>query len=106
MEKPLLRWGILGCANIARKNWKAIWNSSNGRITAVASRDLDRSRRFIQECQADAPFGPAPRPVGRYEELLAANDVDAVYIPLPSAGPGSYEPPRPGNTLSAKSPAP
>jgi len=84
MDKPLLRWGILGCANIARKNWKAIWNSSNGRITAVASRDLDRSRQFIQECQAEAPFEPAPRAVGSYEELLAAEDVDAVYVPLPT----------------------
>jgi predicted dehydrogenase len=90
MDKPLLRWGILGCANIARKNWKAIWNSRNGRITAVASRDLNRSRRFIQECQAHAPFEPAPRALGSYEELLAAKDVDAVYIPLPTAIRGTW----------------
>jgi hypothetical protein len=35
MNKPLTRWGILGAANIARKNWKAIWNSGNGIITAA-----------------------------------------------------------------------
>jgi predicted dehydrogenase len=90
MNQPLLRWGILGCANIARKNWKAIWNSGNGRITAVASRDLDRSRRFIQECQAQAPFEPAPRALGSYEALLAAQDVDAVYLPLPTAIRGTW----------------
>jgi len=84
MDKPLLRWGILGTANIAQKNWKAIWNSQNGRVTAVASRDLKRSRRFIAECQAQAPFRPAPRAIAGYEELLAAPDVDAVYIPLPT----------------------
>ena len=90
MDKPLLRWGILGAANIARKNWKAIWNSKNGRVAAVASRDLRRSRRFIKECQAQAPFRPAPRALGSYEELLAAPDVDAVYIPLPTGIRGHW----------------
>jgi predicted dehydrogenase len=84
MDKPQLRWGILGAANIAQKNWKAIWNSQNGRVTAAASRDLKRSRRFIKECQAQAPFRPTPRAFGSYGELLAAPDVDAVYIPLPT----------------------
>jgi predicted dehydrogenase len=84
MDKRILHWGILGAANIARKNWKAIWNSKNGRITAVASRDLQRSQRFIDECQEQAPFRPAPRALGSYEDLLAAPDVDAVYIPLPT----------------------
>ena len=84
MHKPLLRWGIIGCADIARKNWQAIWNSGNGRVAAVASRDLRRGRRFIRECQAHAPFKPAPRPLGSYEELLATPEIDAVYIPLPT----------------------
>lgn len=84
MNKPLMRWGILGAANIARKNWKAIWNSGNGVITAVASRDLDRSRRFTETCQAQVPFEQAPRALGSYEELLSSRDVDAVYIPLPT----------------------
>ena len=84
MDKPMFRWGILGTAQIARKNWKAIRNSKNGIITAVASRDQDRSRRFIEECQAEAPFGTAPRSIGSYGELIAAQDVDAVYIPLPT----------------------
>src|SRR5690348_18419747 len=90
MDKPLLRWGIIGCADIARKNWQAIWNSGNGRVAAVGSRDLRRSRRFIRECQADAPFRPAPRALGSYEELLAAPDVDAVYIPLPTGLRGRW----------------
>ena len=84
MTKPKLRWGILGPANIANKNWKAIWNSQNGRITAVASRDLERSRRFIDQCQGQARFDSAPRALGSYEELLESADVDAVYVPLPT----------------------
>ena len=90
MDKTILRWGILGAANIARKNWKAIWNSQNGRVTAVASRDLQRSRRFIDECQAQAPFQSVPRALGSYEELLAATDVDAVYVPLPTGIRGQW----------------
>jgi predicted dehydrogenase len=90
MDTPLLRWGIIGCANIARKNWKAILNSRNGRVTTVASRNLQNSRRFIEECQAHAPFESPPRAVGSYEELLAAPDVDAVYIPLPTGIRGQW----------------
>ncbi len=101
-----LRFGILGTAQIARKNWKAIWNTGNAVVTAVASRDIARSRKFIEECQQQAPFptpprasgsledlahwrtegqDPAPpRAFGSYEELLASPDVDAVYVPLPT----------------------
>ena len=50
----------------------------------MASRDLERSRRFIAECQAQTPFATPPLPLGSYEALLAAKNVDAVYIPLPT----------------------
>jgi predicted dehydrogenase len=79
-----LRWGILGTAHIARKNWKAIHHTGNGSVVAVASRDLEKSRRFITECQVAAPMDAVPRALGSYEELLAAPDVDALYIPLPT----------------------
>jgi predicted dehydrogenase len=78
------RWGILGTANIARKNWQAIRRASNCRLTAVASRDIDRCRRFIDECQRSVPFDPPPWALGSYEELLASDEVDAVYMPLPT----------------------
>jgi predicted dehydrogenase len=84
MDKPLFRWGILGTAQIARKNWKAIRNAQNGIVTVVASRTLEHSRRFIAECQAEAPFATPPRAVGNYEDLLTADAVDGVYIPLPT----------------------
>ena len=79
-----LRWGILGTARIARKNWNAIHQSGSSVVTAVASRDAERSRQFVAECQCQSPFGAAPAAFGSYEELLAARDVDAVYIPLPT----------------------
>ena len=84
MSTPKTRWGILSTAEIAQKNWKAILNSGNGIVSAVASRDLKRSRAFIGACQSEAPFTQAPRPFGSYEALLADSDMDAVYIPLPT----------------------
>lgn len=84
MSQNNLRWGILGAANIARRNWKAIGNAGNSTVVAVASRDLKRCRAFIAECQAAAPMDAPPKALGSYEELVAAKDVDAVYIPLPT----------------------
>lgn len=86
-NEKLLRWGILGAAEIAKKNWRAIANTSNGSVVAVASRKLDRCRQFIAECQKEAPMpggSATPKGLGSYEEILRAKDVDAVYIPIPT----------------------
>jgi len=85
MQETNTRWGILGAAQIARKNWLAILNSGNGTVAAVASRKLDSAERFIDACQAQAPFPVKPRALGTYADLIAAPDIDAVYIPLPTA---------------------
>jgi len=77
------RWGILGTATIARKNWAAIFHSGNGTLTAVASRETDRANAFIQSLQAECPFASTPVAC-TYEELLARQDIDAVYLPLPT----------------------
>jgi predicted dehydrogenase len=84
MDRRKLRWGILSTAQIARKNWKAIQLTSNSTVTAVASRDLERSRRFIAECQAEAPMAAPPLAFGSYADLVACDTVDALYIPLPT----------------------
>lgn len=84
MSIPLCRWGILGTARIARKNWKAIRNAGNSTLIAVASRDPERARQFIEECQVDVPLMPKPAPCGSYQELLDRDDIDAVYLPLPT----------------------
>ncbi len=84
MNEAKVRWGILSTAEIARKNWKAISNSGNGIVAAVASRDEQRSRDFIALCQREAAFEPMPRALAGYAALLSAPDVDALYIPLPT----------------------
>ncbi len=78
------RWGILGTAFIAQKNWHSIHSSQNSVLTAVASRSLERAEQFIADCSSQVPFPETPRAVGSYEELIAAEDIDAVYIPLPT----------------------
>jgi predicted dehydrogenase len=84
MSDQLCRWGILGTARIARKNWHSIRNAGNGTLAAVASRDRGRAEQFIRECQQRVPFIQPPR-AATYDELLNDPDVDAVYIPLPTA---------------------
>ena len=79
-----VRWGILGAANIARKNWLAIGNAGNSTVVAVASRDGERARHFIAECQREAAMEPAPKGYGSYDEVLRDPAVEAVYIPLPT----------------------
>ena len=72
------RWGVIGTANIARKVIKAMHLASNAVPTAVASRSLDRAKAFAKETNINQAYGS-------YAELLAAPDIDAVYIPLPTA---------------------
>jgi predicted dehydrogenase len=84
MKQNQCRWGILGTANIARKNWQAILDSGNSRLVAVASRDAEKSRRFVMECQAAVPHPRTPLALGSYEALIAHAEVDAIYFPLPT----------------------
>ena len=79
-----LRIGFLSTAGIGRKNWKAIFHSSNAVVSAVASRDVQRSLNFIDDFQREFAFTETPRAFGSYEELLVSPEVDAVYMPLPT----------------------
>ncbi len=86
MPKNICRWGFLSTAAIGRKNWKAVRLSGNATVTAVASRTTLAAQQFIQECMDEVPMSPErPVAVEGYEALLQRDDVDAVYIPLPTA---------------------
>lgn len=84
-SRKVCRWGILGTAGIARKNWRAMRLSGNAQVVAVASRNQASAQRFIEECSAEVPQVAPPEALGAYEALLAREDIDAVYIPLPTA---------------------
>ncbi|MEU5347098.1 Gfo/Idh/MocA family oxidoreductase [Streptomyces sp. NPDC020766] len=71
-----LRIGVLGCADIARRRMlPSLAHQPLVRLTAVAGRDAGRAERLAAE------FGCAA--VTGYEALLARDDIDAVYLPLP-----------------------
>jgi predicted dehydrogenase len=73
-----LRWGILSTADIGMKKvTPAIQRSRNGEVVAIASRDPDRATAAAAELGIAAAYDS-------YEALLAADDVDAVYLPLPN----------------------
>ena len=71
-----LRWGVLSTANIGRTLIEASRAATHAEVVAVASRDAGRGRAFAGELGLKASFGS-------YEELLASEAVDAVYVPLP-----------------------
>jgi predicted dehydrogenase len=73
-----VRWGILSTANIGMsKVIPAIQRASNCEVVAIASRSADTA------AEAAAALG-IPASYGTYDELLASDDIDAVYIPLPN----------------------
>ena len=73
-----VRWGVLGTANIAlTKVIPAMQRSVWCEITAIASRDLARAKEAAHQLNI-------PRAYGSYEELLADEDVEVVYNPLPN----------------------
>jgi predicted dehydrogenase len=75
----VIRWGILGAANIARKRFiPGVARTTNGVVTAIASRDGDRSRAVAAELGIPAAYDS-------YEALLADPEIDAIYNPLPNA---------------------
>ncbi|HEX2019014.1 MAG TPA: Gfo/Idh/MocA family oxidoreductase [Aurantimonas sp.] len=75
----MLNWGILSTAKIARERLiPAIAESRNGALAAIASRDGDRASEMART------FGIG-RAFGSYEALLESPDVEAVYVPLPTA---------------------
>jgi predicted dehydrogenase len=81
-----LRIGVLGAAGIFRKkNWQAMQCSGNAIVAAVATRDAARTREFIAERQAALPFPKTPTAHASYEALLADDNIEAVYLPLPTA---------------------
>jgi len=75
----MLRFGILSTAKIGRDAVvPALLDAENCVVGAVASRDLAKARAFADR------FG-VPHAFGSYDEMLASDTIDAVYIPLPTS---------------------
>jgi predicted dehydrogenase len=73
-----VRWGVLGAAHIAvTKVIPAMQRGDWCEVTALASRDIEKARRFAGELGI-------PKAYGSYDELLADPDIEAIYNPLPN----------------------
>ena len=73
-----VRWGVLSTANIGVKHViPAMQTGEHCQMVGIASRNLDRARMVAAELGM-------PKAYGSYEELLADDDIEAVYIPLPN----------------------
>jgi predicted dehydrogenase len=75
--RAAIRLGVLSTARINELMLPAARACAGLEVLAVASRDADRARRFA------ATHG-IPRAYGSYDELLADEEIDAVYISLPN----------------------
>lgn len=74
MEK--IKWGILGPGAIAHQFAKALLTLEDAVLWAVGSRDLQRAQEF-------AHTYAIPKAYGSYEELVADEQVDIIYIATP-----------------------
>ncbi|MGD9926516.1 MAG: Gfo/Idh/MocA family protein [Sphaerochaeta sp.] len=72
----MMRMGILGAGNIARKMAATIAEMEQVEAYAVASRDLQKARDFAKQWNVRKAYGS-------YEEMLGDPDVDLVYVCTP-----------------------
>jgi len=72
------RWGIISTANIARSAFLPALRTAGGTAFAVAGRNLERARRFAEENGVE-------HAIEGYANLLADDQVEAVYIALPNS---------------------
>eukprot|EP01048_Picozoa_sp_COSAG05_P010506 COSAG05_NODE_929_length_6558_cov_3.005264_8_plen_178_part_00 len=77
---PVCSWGIMGCANIARKVARCMLLADNAKVACVASRSLAKAQAFVAACKLNSAEA-----IEGYDSLLARADIDAVYIPLPTS---------------------
>src|SRR5215472_11086512 len=73
-----VKWGILGVASIAtRKVIPGMKMGEWSEVAAIASRDLSKAQAAAKELGI-------PKAYGSYEELLADQEIEAIYNPLPN----------------------
>jgi predicted dehydrogenase len=73
-----IKWGVLGNAEIARACVvPAIQKSRNGMVNGFATRSPKNARQTVTENNINHVYD-------NYDDLLAEQDIDAVYIPLPN----------------------
>ncbi|GAA5036337.1 Gfo/Idh/MocA family oxidoreductase [Terrabacter aeriphilus] len=75
-DAPPIRWGVLAPGGIARTFADAVAVGTASSVVAVGSRSRERAQDFADEFAI-------PRAHGSYEDLVADDEVDAVYVASP-----------------------
>ncbi|WP_435184906.1 Gfo/Idh/MocA family protein [Halobellus sp. EA9] len=78
-----MRFGIISTADIARTALIPAVQKSEHTVAAIASRDESRARDVADDLGI-------PHAYGSYEALLASEEIDAVYNPLPNGLHGEW----------------
>lgn len=76
MTKKLYQWGIVGLGGIAHE-FASTFKQETSQLAAVASRTLTKAEQFAADYSI-------PKAYGSYEELLADETIDVVYIAVPN----------------------
>jgi predicted dehydrogenase len=75
-DAPPLRWGILGSGWIAERFIESVRGHTQQQLVAIGSRSQAKADEFA------ARMG-LPKAYGSYAELVAAKDIDVVYVATP-----------------------
>src|SRR5579875_3708620 len=75
-ESPAIRWGVLAPGGIARDWAAALHATTDSRVVAVGSRSEERAAAFASDFVFERAYGS-------YEELVADDGIDAVYVASP-----------------------
>jgi predicted dehydrogenase len=75
-EAPAIRWGILGSGWIAERFIESVRAHTKQDIAAVGSRSKERAEEFASRMGLKQAYGD-------YDELVAADDLDVIYVTTP-----------------------
>ncbi|XP_015868522.3 uncharacterized oxidoreductase At4g09670 [Ziziphus jujuba] len=81
-QTKTIRFGIIGCAQIARKVIRAISLASRATLHAIGSRSIEKAQKFAALCGLSETL---VKVYGSYDQVLDDPCVDAVYVPLPTS---------------------
>lgn len=71
-----IKWGIIGCGNIANKFASDLALIEDAELLAVASRNIGKAKKFAKKHSAKTAYGS-------YDQLFLDTNIDIVYVATP-----------------------
>lgn len=71
-----IRWGILGCGNIANKFAEALGFVDDAQLVAVGSRSIEKAKEFGDKYKVSRHYGS-------YQKLANDKGIDIIYVATP-----------------------